>query len=102
MATTKTNENAAAAAPKAKISLKKSTDKKPATKTTKAVVPDVRTKIQVGGNEYDLDAVRAKVLAAVAESGPVKKDSVLDVYVKPEDGKAYYAIDGVAAGDVDL
>ena len=86
-----------AAAPKAaakKAPAKKAAAKKPAAK--KAAAPKAAPKagevvvLQLGGAEWNLADVKAKVLAAAGK----KTAKAVEIYVKPEDGKAYFVVDG--------
>jgi len=77
----------------------KKTAKKTATaakKTAKKVTAKQTITIQQGNNEVNLDDVIARVNQATNNA---KGD--LKLYVKPEDGKAYYVI-GDLTGDVNL
>lgn len=58
--------------------------------------------LEVAENQYDCEAVEAKVKADLKKkSRAAIKD--LKIYIKPEDGKAYYtANDGKISGDVDI
>lgn len=58
--------------------------------------------LEVAGSQYDLDAITEK---AVQDYKNNHKEAIknFSVYVKPEDGKAYYtANDDKANGSVDL
>lgn len=93
---------AAAKAPAKKAAAKKPAAKKPAAKKTtakkattkKAAVKAEEIVVQFGGQEWNLDAIKAKVAAA---SG--KKNAT--IYIKPEEGKAYYVV-GKKDGAVEL
>ena len=71
--------------------------KKPAKKVAKKTVAPKKFVIQASGNEVSYDAVVKKVNKAY-------KDSIktLEIYVKPEENKAYYFINGKDDGSVDL
>ncbi|MCR5120662.1 MAG: DUF6465 family protein [Lachnospiraceae bacterium] len=58
--------------------------------------------LEVAENQYDCDAVEAKVKADLKKkSRAAIKD--LKIYIKPEDGKAYYtANEGKISGDVEI
>ena len=58
--------------------------------------------LEVAENQYDCDAVEAKVKADLKKKSRAQvKD--LKIYIKPEDGKAYYtANEGKISGDVEL
>ena len=58
--------------------------------------------LEVAENQYDLESVEAKVKADLKKkSRAAIKD--LKIYIKPEDGKAYYtANEDKISGDVEL
>lgn len=86
----------------AKKAVKKAT--KTATKAKKAAVkeePEVY--LQYGENEVKVKEVLAKVKAIyVAEGHRESSIKSLQIYMKPEEYKAYYVINGKVTGSVDL
>ena len=74
------------------------TTRKPAAKKGTEVKADVF--VQFGGKEFSEEAIMSKVVAAWEAEG--KKASAIKrakLYIKPEDGKAYYVInDGLKNG----
>lgn len=95
-AETKTAETKPAAKAAAKTA---AAEKKPAAK--KAAAEKIVTKVQFGGNEYDVDEIVAKAKAAFkAESKAAIK--TVNVYIKPEDNAAYYVVNDKAEGKIDL
>lgn len=90
---------AAAKKPAAKKTAAKTTAKKPAAKKTAAkIVEPKKFVIQNSADEsVTYDAIVKKVNKAC-------KDTIktLDIYVKSEEGKAYYVVNGVVTGSVDL
>ena len=79
---------------KAKETVKKTVTRKP---RKKAVVPN----FVIQNNAEDgitYAAVVEKVQAAIT----IQDVTTLDIYVKAEEGKAYYVVNGEAAGAVDL
>lgn len=87
---------AAAKKPAAKKAAPKAAAKKPAAaKAPKASKAAVKVVLEYRGVQVNADDVVAAVKAA---AGSAKS---LEIYVKPEDGAAYYVADGVA-GKVDL
>ena len=59
--------------------------------------------LEVDNAQYELDAVMAKAKADLKANNKGKKINGIKLYVKPEDGKAYYtANDGKISGSVDL
>ena len=89
----------AAKAPKAKASAAKKTVKKPAVKKApKAAVPTTKVFVEYQGRQMDMDAILEAVKAATGK----KRFKSLEVYVKPEDGAAYYVVNGKDGGKADL
>lgn len=79
----------------AKPAAKKTTTKKAAVKKENNVY------VQFAGREFDTAAIEKAVKADyTAKNGKNTANSV-SIYIKPEDGKAYYVIDGII-GDVAL
>lgn len=80
-----------AAKPAAKKTTAAKTTRKPAAKKGTEVKADVF--VQFGGREFSEEAIMSKVVAAWEAEG--KKASAIKkakLYIKPEDGKAYYVI----------
>lgn len=79
--------------------------KKTAAKAGKVKEPAVSVvTIQYDGKDADVakveENIKAKFVAEGHRAGNIKK---LEVYIKPQDGKAYYVInDGKFTGDIDL
>lgn len=100
MATEKTV--AASKAAEKKASVKKDVAaRKPVAK--KAAGPVVATSLQFAGIDVKLDEVQARALEAVKAAGC--EATAVDVYVKPEDGMAYWVghgKDGDVSGSVPL
>lgn len=98
---------------KAEKKTEKKTEKKADKKETKAV-KEVKTEkratktqaqvyIQYLGAEYDIDEIKAAVKAAYeAEGHRVSSIKSLNLYIKPEEKKAYYVINDKAVGSVEL
>ena len=95
------------AAPK-KAAAKKPAAKKAAPKKATAVKATAKKVaetllIQAAGNEWDVDGVREQVIAAYVADGPQRSGiSSLTVYIKPEERKAYYVINGKTSGSADI
>ena len=89
MATAK-KTTAKAAETKAAVPAKKTT-RKPAVKSTVTV--------QFAGKEIKTAEIVESVKAAYTGEAPLK---TVDVYVKPEEGKAYYVLNGDVTGAVEL
>ena len=61
------------------------------------------TYIQVGGNEYKETEILKKVEESFLAAGhKITSMKSLQLYVKPEDGAAYYVVNGEITGRVDL
>lgn len=78
-----------AAAKKAPAEKKAAAEKKPATRRASAKAADVVV-LQMGGAEWNMADLKAKALAA-ADKKSAKK---VELYVKPEEGKVYFVVDG--------
>ncbi len=100
---TKTKKDAAAAtAGKAQQEKAPVEKKAPAAKAAPAECA-VKVFVQYNGKEYDTAALVEQVRAAYAAEGHrVSAIKELNLYVKPEDGKAYYAVNQKNTGSVDL
>ncbi len=75
-----------------------------ATKETKAKKPMTETVIlQSAGAEWNLADVKERVLAAYVAQGHRRgRVSEFTLYLKPEEHKAYYVINGKITGDITL
>lgn len=81
----------------------KAAPKKPAVEkaASKKVVETMM--IQAAGYEWDTAAVKEQVIADYVAAGHQKSSiSSLTVYIKPEERKAYYVINGKDGGSVDI
>lgn len=75
--------------------------KKPAKKVEKVVTESII--LQSAGVEWNVGSVKEKVIAAyVAEGHRRGRISDLTVYLKPEERKAYYVINGKITGSIDV
>ncbi len=71
-----------------------------AAKTTKKASAKETFTLQWSGNDVSFDQIRSRILE---KSGKTSKDiKNLEIYVKPEEGMAYYVINGTETGDVGL
>lgn len=88
---------------KAEIAKKKAETKPAAKKTTakKATKKENNVYVQFQGMEFDTAAIEAAVKADYTAKNGKKTMSSVSIYIKPEDMKAYYVIDGII-GDVAL
>ncbi len=58
--------------------------------------------LQFGEQEVSMSAISEKVRTSYAQSGSQGELREINIYVKPEDHKAYYVINGETEGSVDL
>ena len=59
--------------------------------------------LQYNGQEFDLSAVEANVKKDWKDQGnKLTAIETLDIYVKPDEAKAYYVVNGEITGSVDL
>lgn len=87
----------------AEVAKKKAETKPAAKKTTakKATKKENNVYVQFQGMEFDTAAIEAAVKADYTAKNGKKTMSSVSIYIKPEDMKAYYVIDGII-GDVAL
>ena len=103
------------AAKKTPSILKKAAAKKPAEKAEKTEKAEKKSPallkkekveevyLQIGGSEWDVSACKAKAVEAyVAQGHRASSVKKLVVYLKPEEGKAYYVINDDVTGSIDL
>ena len=95
----KTETKKAAAKAETKKTAAKTTAKKTATK--KAAKKENNVFVQFAGMEFDTAVIEKAVKADYAAKNGKKTATSVNIYVKPEDMKAYYVIDGII-GDVAL
>ena len=75
----------------------KSAAKKPAVKKVEEIYP------QAGGCEWNVSDCKERAVAAfAAEGGKAASVKKLVMYLKPEEGKAYYVINDSENGSIDL
>lgn len=91
---------------KAPVKETKKDQKAPAKKTRAPKAPVQKTQkvfIQFGGMEWEVDSLLEQVKAAyVAQGHRASAIRDLNVYVKPEDGKAYYTVNDKTSDSIDL
>ena len=87
----------------AEVAKKKAETKPAAKKTTakKATKKENNVYVQFQRMEFDTAAIEAAVKADYTAKNGKKTMSSVSIYIKPEDMKAYYVIDGII-GDVAL
>ncbi len=71
---------------------------KAAKTSAKAEAPTVKVFVEYQGKQMDVETI----LEAVKATAGVKRPKSLEVYVKPEDGAAYYVVNGKDSGKADL
>ena len=84
-------KTAAKKAPAKKAAAKKPAEKKPAEKKTEAVLT---TLVQVGDKEFDITGIADKAYKQYKSTHKRKAVSEFTVYVKPEEGAAYFTVNG--------
>ena len=78
---------------------------KPEKKTATAKKPskaEVSVYLQMGSSEWDISSLQEKVMEAAAAGHKASEIKKLAVYLKPEDGKIYYAANEDITGSIDL
>jgi len=58
--------------------------------------------LQFGENEVSITAVSDKVRQSYKEGGNTGEMKDIKIYIKPEDNKAYYVVNGEVEGSVEL
>ena len=87
-----------------KPAAKKTAAKKPAAKKTAAKKTTKKTNnvyVEFAGNKFNVEKIQKAVKADYTKKSGKKTMTSVNIYVKPEDGKAYYVIDR-KKGDVAL
>ena len=89
-----------------KPAAKKTAAKKPAAKKTAAKKTAAKKKtnnvyVEFAGNKFNVEKIEKAVKADYTKKSGKKTMTSVNIYVKPEDGKAYYVIDR-KKGDVAL
>lgn len=105
MARPKKNDPAKAAAPSVVEAVKETVAAKVTTKKAapKAARMTEEIYLQTGGGEWNVTDCRERAVAAyVAEGHKAADVKKLVVYLKPEEGKAYYVVNDGEKGSIDL
>ncbi len=84
-----------------KPAAKKTVAKKPAAKKTAAKKKTNNIYVEFAGNKFNVEKIEKAVKADYTKKSGKKTMTTVNIYVKPEDGKAYYVIDR-KKGDVAL
>ncbi|HOO06328.1 MAG TPA: DUF6465 family protein [Ruminococcus sp.] len=77
----------------------KKTRKPRVKKADKKAEPVLSTVVQVGDAEYDITDIAAKAYKSYKSTHKRKAVTEFRVYVKPEEGAAYYTVNGEGAAD---
>ena len=101
MARPKKTDTAKAAAPSVVEAVKETVAAKVAPK--KAAQKTEEMYLQAGGAEWNITDCKERVVAAYAAEGRKASDvKKLVIYLKPEEGKAYYVVNDDENGSIDL
>lgn len=84
-----------------KPAAKKTAAKKPAAKKTTAKKKTNNVYVEFAGSKFNVEKIQKAVKADYTKKTGKKTMTTVNIYVKPEDGKAYYVIDR-KKGDVAL
>ena len=84
-----------------KPAAKKTAAKKPAAKKTATKKKTNNVYVEFAGNKFNVEKIEKAVKADYTKKSGKKTMTTVNIYVKPEDGKAYYVIDR-KKGDVAL
>lgn len=84
-----------------KPAAKKTAAKKPAAKKTAAKKKTNNVYVEFAGKKFNVEKIEKAVKADYTKKSGKKTMTTVNIYVKPEDGKAYYVIDR-KKGDVAL
>lgn len=105
-ATAKATETAKKASAKASETAKKATTvaKKTATKAAASVTKDISKTavVEFAGNQYEVTDVIARCEAKYKSENKKKTYKDIKVYIKPENNAAYYVVDDISAGMINL
>ena len=74
------------------------TETKPAAKTTKAAKETIKYTIEFGGKNVTAESIVDYIKEAYKAEGNTAAIKTLEVYIQPENGVAYYVINGVGEG----
>ena len=91
--------------PKKSASTEVATTAAPEKKTTtkKAAKAETSVYLQMGSSEWDISAVKEKVVENITAAGHKASEiETLKVYLKPEEGKIYYAANETITGSIDM
>lgn len=67
--------------------------------STKKTAPKATVTVEVSGKQFDITTIADKAVAAYKAANADASVKTVDVYVKPEEGVAYYVINGEGSAD---
>jgi hypothetical protein len=67
--------------------------------TTRITAPKATVTVEAAGKQFDITAIADKAVAAYKAMNEKAAVKTVDVYVKPEEGVAYYVINGEGSAD---
>ena len=67
--------------------------------STKKTAPKATVTVEAAGKQFDITAIADKAVAAYKAMNEKASVKTVDVYVKPEEGVAYYVINGEGSAD---
>ena len=67
--------------------------------STKKTAPKATVTVEAAGRQFDITAIADKAVAAYKAMNENAAVKTVDVYVKPEEGVAYYVINGEGSAD---
>ena len=67
--------------------------------TTRKTAPKATVTVEAAGKQFDITAIADKAVAAYKAMNEKASVKTVDVYVKPEEGVAYYVINGEGSAD---
>ena len=67
--------------------------------TTRKTAPKATVTVEAAGRQFDITAIADKAVAAYKAMNEKAAVKTVDVYVKPEEGVAYYVINGEGSAD---
>ena len=67
--------------------------------TTRTTAPKATVTVEAAGRQFDISAIADKAVAAYKAMNEKAAVKTVDVYVKPEEGVAYYVINGEGSAD---
>ena len=99
---TKTTKAAKAEKPAAKTTKSAKTTKAAGKAAKAAKATGDKVVLQFKGNEYDMAALSDKCKSDFKSKYPKKRISSLEVYIKPEEGKIFYVVNGSGGDDYSI